>query len=144
MPTKVIKPYDPTTSKTPTPKPAAVGFSEGPIFMPRQLRHLSFGDVTPKEAEAKYDTWRIRMTRAASLGYGRFAQPGDVITISGDTAGLLVLQGQAEWCDSKVDAELAKIAKAKELGLTPAAREKIFHLLRRNLRNRAGLPLSRE
>lgn len=69
-----------------------------------------------------YGLWKLRALRAIGLGHGRFARPGDVFSIPGNHALMLVGSGSCEFVDEKLKDEEKIIAEMQRLGLDkPAA-----------------------
>lgn len=105
-------------------------------FIPRALRFVTYG-LSNEEALANYGTYRMKILPrdyspdktgpCVSLGFGRYASPGQNVELRGDVAMLLVAQGQATWSedDPRIKEEFEKIKLAKELGLDTAGRTKI-------------------
>lgn len=116
-------PFDATAPKAePQEIPAGNGYATGPIFMPRKLRFVNYDtSKSPTQNEAEYGRWKLVIEHDCSLGWGRHAKKGDAVEVDGTIASILVLQGQATWHpdESKVSDEIAAVARAKELGISP-------------------------
>lgn len=95
------------------------GFSTKALRHPPSLMKITI-DPSLSEADRiqKYGKWDVEMIRDAVLAPGVYGQAGNVYKVIGDVAFTLVEQGQARYCDKKLEEENRILDEADKIRKT--------------------------